>query len=178
MFGRLFKRSRKDEVEVYRPKERMIYAYFDGEKEVKADPLALFKKVAAVGPELSVSLKVSRSLSKDAAKASDEADASIRQLFGVKPFGEGGLTEVECLQLLDHFMAYCDDLKKKGSPSPTSSTPTGASPSTSDGAPTTQTSSPSGSTNGAPSTGAPTPSPTGAGSASGSSTPAWSSGGP
>ena len=99
----------------YSVNERLIYQYFDGTKVVRADPLILFKKVMNVGLELSVDMKVANSPMKSAGESYTKAVGKIRSLFAIKPFEEGGLTEVESFGLLNHFLDYCEQVKKNSS---------------------------------------------------------------
>lgn len=118
-------RSRDD---VFNPTERKIYSYFDGEKTVKADPMALYKKIAGIGPELSIDIKVAQSRSKDNVKAHTQAMEKVRGIFNIKPFEEGGLTEAELQALLDHFLTYCEGVKKNSKMFTTSLPSSEASP--------------------------------------------------
>lgn len=152
-----FRRSGPD---LYRPRERLIYRYFDGRRTVAADPQVLYKRLMAVGPELSIDITVAQSPSQDAAKASDAAVAKIRGIFGLKPLEEGGLTEIEAGNLLDHFVAYCEAVKKNSRTPATSapSSPAPSPPASAAGGPATASSSGSGSTASGASTGPPEPS--------------------
>lgn len=152
--------------DVYHPRERLIYYYWNGAKHVAADPIALYKRMMAQGPELSIDIKVANSASKDAGKAHDALVGRIRTIFDLKPLTDGGLSELESAQLLDHFLVYCERLKKNSSPSPTSSTTTADSPTSSPTVPPTSNSSVSGSTANGPSTDGPGPSPMASGSPS------------
>lgn len=138
---------REDAFDLYRPKDRLIYSYFDGQRVVKADPMVLHKRLMEVGPDLSVEMKVAASESKDAATYHGKLIERIRKIFDVKTLTEGGLGEVETTELLDHFLTYCGRIKKKDSPPPTSpgatSPPSASSPVAN---PATPSSSPSGST--------------------------------
>jgi hypothetical protein len=151
--------ARDDQYEVYRPKERLIYSYFDGKNIVHADPISTYKRLMAVGPELSVRIKLANSPSNAAGQAHEELLRDIRKVFGVKALDEGGLTEIETVDLLDHFLIYCARVKKKQNPWPMPSTPTAASPTTSAAGPATANSSGSGSVENASPTGVPPPSP-------------------
>lgn len=102
-------RSKDD---VFKLSERKIYSYFNGKEMIKADPLALYKKVAEVGPSLSIDIKVAKSPSKDATKAHNSLIQQIREIFDVPSFKDGGLTEAELQALLDHFLTYCEGVKK------------------------------------------------------------------
>lgn len=157
MFGWLFGRRQH----VFHPKERLIYRYWDGARMVAQDPLVLYRRFATVQPQLVIDRKVATSLSKDANKAWPKMIAHIHGIFGVKSMEEGGLTEAEAVQLLDDFLTFCETIKKKESPIPTSPTTTlPPTPLSSDEGPPTPSGSDSGSVANEPSTDAPTPSPT------------------
>jgi len=155
---RLFSR---DAAEVYSVRERMIYTYWDGQRWVKADPMVLHKNIMKVGPELDVAMKVAASPLKEAPFEHDRYMKFVRDAFGVKSFSEGGLTDLEVADLLDHFFAFCSGVKKNSNPTPTSAATTSPSTaSTAGGGPPTPSTSASGSTASGSSTGGPSPSPT------------------
>ncbi len=127
----------RDNPSVYKPRELLIYEYFTGEKMVKADPMVVWKKIMAVGPELDIDIKLSKSAHTDAPKGHESVIKKIRSIFDLKPFEEGGLPETETAELLDHFMIFCASVQKKtnGSPTPaeatsvsTASSPTASPP--------------------------------------------------
>ncbi len=132
-FTSLLKKSPKvesnyDEDSVYKPKERRIYQYWDGSTMVLADPLVLYRRVMDKGLEISIDLKVSRSASKDAGTAYANMIKKMRDIFQVKDVVEGGLTEAEVMGLFNHFLEYCENVKKNSGlfqtsapPSPTTS---------------------------------------------------------
>lgn len=156
------------------PEERRIYRYFtgttpDGRKVfVQADPMDIWKKLSQVGTELDANIRVARSPSKFAPECYEKMIAQLRQVFGVKPLAEGGLTEPETIALFNHYMTFSGFVKKNTPTTPTSadaaSTDTG---STSGGDSPTKNTSDSGSTESAPSPGPPPPSAPGSGSPSG-----------
>lgn len=146
----------EERFDLYKPHERLIYSYWDGSKTVHADPMILWRKVMAIGPELSVDIKVANSPMKDAANAHQKMLQKIRDLFGVKPFEEGGLTETESIALFDHFMVYCNVQKKTGREPPTSpgeTSPSTPSPPPPSGGGSSSASPPTGSSSGSGSTG-------------------------
>jgi hypothetical protein len=161
----------RERYDLYTPGQRLIYSFHDGSKVVRADPLELYRKLMAVGPELNVDMKVSVSPSKDAPRAHENVVKKVREVFGVKPLEEGGLTELEAIQLLDHFLTFCGFVKKNSSQPPTSSTATEEPSPSSPGSPPTSPSSGSGCAAAGPSSAGPTPSPSGPGSPSASLTP-------
>ena len=119
LFGGLF--SKRDDYSVYSPKERIIYEYFDGEKTIKADPIVLYKRVMEKRADILIDTKVANSASKDASKAHNNLMDNLRWVFSVKKIEDSGLTDPEVGNLFDHFMIYCDRVKKNSSPSPISS---------------------------------------------------------
>ncbi len=142
-----FVQSSTEPFDIYHPKERTIFHYWNGEKVIDADPLPLYKKMMEVGPELKVDLQVSNSQLKDAPIAHDKAIGKIRKIFTLKSFDEGGLTEVETIALLEHFLIFCEYKKKGGNQPPTSQTETSPpTPPSSDGSQAMENTSPSGST--------------------------------
>jgi hypothetical protein len=171
-------RKSEEDYSVFRPASRQIFTYFDGTAYRKADPMELYARMAAVGPELTIDMKVAQSPLKEAPKAYQRFLAGVRGIFEVEPLalaGDGrqkGLTQIETAALLDQFLIYCESLKKSSPPTPTaaattsSPTPAAAGPSA-EAAPATASSSPSGSSDGGSSTGTPGPSPSGPTSPSG-----------
>lgn len=147
--------------DLFEPRDRMIYKYFDGQQLNRVDPIVLWMKVEEALPEISISIKISNSPSKGAAKAHKDLIHKIQEVFGLKPFDQGGLTEAECVGLLNHFMDYTNAIKKKANRTATS--PGETSPSTassSEGSQPTPNSSDSSSTASVPPTSVPSPSPT------------------
>lgn len=116
-----FKKNESDTVGIFRLRDRKIYTYFDGQKDVQADPMILYKGLMANGPELAAELKLALSAmaGKAATEAHDSAIAQIRQVFNIKPLAESGLTEGETLDLMSSFWEYMETLKKNTSPSAT-----------------------------------------------------------
>ena len=113
MFGWFRRTKAKDPVCIYDLRDRLIYEYFDGQKIVKADPMYLYRKIMSVGAALSIDMKVATSQSKDAQQGHESALLKLREIFQVKSFVDGGLTEVETIDLLNHFMNFTEDIKKK-----------------------------------------------------------------
>lgn len=124
MFGWLKRIFSKEDLGFYKPKERLIYKYFDGSKNMTADPMLLYRRLMEKSPDLSIDIQVSNSVSKDRNKARDSMLEKIRWIFSLRKFEEEGLTEAECELLLEHFVNWCDDLKKKYNPSLISHTET------------------------------------------------------
>lgn len=109
---------------------RDIYRYFNGHRWVYGDPMA-----------------IARAINTDPVFTFDKhwpgvvkgnyidigiAAAATRRAFNVQPLDENGkgLNEAECVNLLDLFCQYCDDLKKNINPQPILQPPTEAASST------------------------------------------------
>jgi hypothetical protein len=118
-----------DRVDVYLPRERLIYQFFDGQVLRAVDPMELYKKVS---PKLGIIAADSKAVkipqSKFAKDAHDRLIALIRELFDIKPLSQGGLTELETLAVFDHWWDFTCTVKKNSSPSQTGAEAT--SPST------------------------------------------------
>lgn len=113
----MFGWSKKNpEPEVFRPKERWIYAFWDGQQDRKVDPLPLYKAVVSKGPSLSIDMRVADSPSKDNVKAHTALINQLREIFSVKPFEDGGLTERETEDLFYNFWDFCAERKNECSP--------------------------------------------------------------
>ena len=109
-----------DRVDVFLPKERLIYQFFDGQVLRAVDPMEMYKKVS---PKLGIIAADSKALkvpeSKFAKDAHTRLIALIRELFEIKPLNQGGLTELETLAVFDHWWDFTCTVKKNSSPSPT-----------------------------------------------------------
>lgn len=164
--------SRKESVvtpptlDVWKPSERLIFTYFRGKdlNEVAADPMPIYRKVKDIQQEVNADLILARSKMKGNLEGYKLAAKRIRGAFNLIPFEEGGLTELECIDLYNAFWAFVGTEKKNtpnstttseatSTPTPTSSN--GDSPATS----STPSGSAGGSTEGVDSTPQPLPSP-------------------
>lgn len=153
-----------DTLDLWEPQQREIYHYFDGQKVRNADPMPLFRRMKDVSTDLEIEFKVARSGMKGADEHYQKAVQRIRGIFDVKPLEEGGLTEIECVELFTHFWNYSGGVKKNlpppSTPSPGTSddTPPSTGPAPVPASPTPP-SSDSGSTAAAATTGPPAASP-------------------
>lgn len=113
--------------EMYRPRERLIYRYNDGVKDRRADPMVIQRELAKC-EALDLEIKCLGLQTPEAALRSLEAVGNVtgyvRTAFSLPLFEDGGLSEAECIELLNDFCLFVADLKKKASSSPTCSTPT------------------------------------------------------
>ncbi len=150
--------------DLWKPKERLIFKYWDGEKERLVDPMPLWRKVKDVMQEVEADLVLARSPMKGSLRGFELASKRLRKAFDLKPHEEGGLTELECVELYQWFTAWVG-VEKKNTPSPSTtssetSAPTPDSSGSANGAtPPTANGSAGGSTDADSSTPTPSPSP-------------------
>ncbi len=158
-----FTRNQEERYDVYKPSERNVYTYQTGytpDTVVKADPVTLWKKVMDKGAEIDTDWKAaSIPQSKFSKPARENLLKNVREVFGLKTFEEGGLSEWDAMDLLIHFMTYCGMLKKNVSTSQTSSNSGEVSTSSSPESPPTPSSSAYGSVETVPPTEPQPPSP-------------------
>jgi hypothetical protein len=109
----LFKRKEaQQQPDYYYPTDRHIFSYFNGEKEVKVDPIVLYRKMI---PHKKVIFAENPSpfdsLLSDDPKGYIDAISKIREVFDLKSFEEGGVTEVKCFEVLNSFIDYCHNVQ-------------------------------------------------------------------
>lgn len=138
--------SSSHSLDMYKPNERNIYKYHNGQSWIRADPMVLYKRIMEKAPEIQVEMSVSNSISKDAIKAHSDLINRLRGIFDIKTLEAGGLTESEVIQLFDHFMEYVDTIKKNSRKLATPQEESKASKTSSVEGPPTPSSSESGST--------------------------------
>lgn len=113
----------------YTPRERAIYRYFNGVREVAVDPLRVQRELAAV-PDLDLETDAKlaglATPNPESAKSFDRLVEAVRKVFQVQPLSEDGigLTDAECVELLASFALYIADVKKKAQACLTSAPPT------------------------------------------------------
>jgi hypothetical protein len=111
---------------VFRPKERLIYRYHDGQRDRLGDPLEIVRRLTGRdGFSLDIDGKLAFGETPEAPKALERLVEAVRDVFGVKRLEDGGMTESECLGLLLHFMEYVAEVQRDLAPLPTSPVPTG-----------------------------------------------------
>ena len=106
-----------------RDKQRFIFRYWNGSKTVFGDPLELHRNLQAHPDytEDSFSLITREELRNDII---GELAAVVREVFSIPKLIDGGLTELECVQLLAEFIEYAGVQKKSGEQTPTLPTAT------------------------------------------------------
>lgn len=102
----------------YAPEERLIFTFFNGVKEVQADPLRLWRRVMAQAETLRISAKLANSASKDADQGAVTLAKTCREIFAIPEESTeidatGTLTDDQVCAVFDRFMTYIHDVKKK-----------------------------------------------------------------
>lgn len=152
----------------YKPRERLIYRYFNGSEVVAADPFPLqMGLLEKEGLDQDLKIMSSQSIPLTGENGTlgtvVEIVNHVRKVFQVEPYKnangkESGLTDKECLELLGHFFGWLMTQKKSMPDSPTS-WPTMASAPSVDAASATPNTSASSATVPEPSAAAEPPSP-------------------
>lgn len=97
---------------------REIFAYFDGEKKRRADPMVLLRGVIT-HKEFNLERHLPEIAEGDL-NATDICVRMMREIFDLEEFDDGvGLTERETVDLFWNFVGYLDSLKKSTSEMPT-----------------------------------------------------------
>jgi hypothetical protein len=164
MFGWLTNWLRRDGI--YRPAERRIFRYWNGERWVDGDPMVIHRRIMDVVGDFTAYCIAASSPMKDAESATCRACEMIRVFFDLKPLigndAAGTLTNEDCVDLFVTYRAWQARLKKnlRNTPIPARaiSASTASSPAA---APVTPSSSASGSTAAASATAKPERSRTG-----------------
>jgi len=110
-----------------RQSRRLIFKFWDGARERRADPMEVFRAIET-DPKYRIGVT---DILVDAGdhESIDTSLAMIRRVFGVAQWTESspGLTEQETLELMANFCLYIAALKKNTPTTPTSSSATEAS---------------------------------------------------
>ncbi len=105
---------------------RNVFRFWDGRRYRSIDPFVaarvLFSHPKFDWDETIVLLTMPRV--KPQLETAGVIVSAVREAFGVASFDEGGLTELESIELLYDFRDYIGDVKKNGSLFPTSQPPT------------------------------------------------------
>lgn len=103
---------------LFSPGEVLIYRHAtiytdEGIKFVLKDPVDLWRRLTSHGNEISNAVKVAYSPSKFANDARVRLYSRIREVFEIPLPSEGGLSETHLGELMSHFLAYAETVKKK-----------------------------------------------------------------
>lgn len=110
----------------YRNRNRAIFRYWDGQRWRAADPIEIYRGIKQ-HPEFNIDRhpQLHDAGDDDATRICLQA---TRDVFGVKPFAEGGLTETETIEVLGTYFDWIQRVKKNGSGPPILPEPTVSPP--------------------------------------------------
>lgn len=112
MFGWLFPSSDPTFIP---EKQRNIYRYFNGVKVVASDPMEIYRAIMDVAGDLEGDIQVAFSAFKlkGAAEAHNNMIAKLHSIFKINHLKDGGLTDMECVDLLNHFLDFCNKIRNQ-----------------------------------------------------------------
>jgi hypothetical protein len=90
--------------------DRNVFPFFDGKVTRKVDPLMILDRITTSGFDMQEDMQ---------AVLNDDEDATrkfmkmVRQVFNVRQYEDGGLTNLECSDMFDEFVTFIYELKKK-----------------------------------------------------------------
>lgn len=158
-----FNKKEEDKFDLYKPSERGVYSYYKGytpDTLVRMDPMVLWVRLQNKSAEISQDWGAAHvTQSKFSEKARASLMNNIREIFELKPWGEGGLSDWDARDLLIHFWVFSGMIKKNSNQSQMSSNSTEDSTSSGNENPPTSPSSDSGSVKNDPPTEMPPPLP-------------------
>lgn len=114
----------------YHARGRVLFQFHDGERTRRVDPLEVARRLFA-DPEFDWDETPRMLMTGHAAMQLETfriIGNAVRRAFEVPSVEGGGLSEIECLELLTRFRGYLGDVKKNGSLFPISPEPTGSPP--------------------------------------------------
>jgi hypothetical protein len=105
-----FRRTR----EAFSDKQRQIFRYWDGAKVLRADPAVILQEMSAhPTTNFDTEPRIMRQQDTFGQEAYDSVLVGIRDVFKLKPISEdGGLTEIETLDVWIKFQEFITGLKK------------------------------------------------------------------
>lgn len=97
----------------------MLFRFWNGTKFVSADPFVLLRKLVNTDKcDIDEDLKKLKIPDpKIVTNTISNIAEGVREIFEVPAFENGGLTELECVQLVMEFMGFTERVKKNGASS-------------------------------------------------------------
>lgn len=104
-------------------RQRFVFSYWNGHRTVKADPMVIWRLLQQCDDFREEDFKL---LSIEATRNDTVAKIAgvVRSVFSIPSLEDGGLTELECLGVMNSFIAYSGFQKKSGGQMQTSLSPT------------------------------------------------------
>lgn len=102
-------------------RHRLLFRFWNGSRFVSEDPFILFRRLLNTDkfdPDADMKLLEIKTDPKLVVRKMENIAEGVREIFGVQPLDRGGLTELECIQLLIQFSGWMDAVKKNGATTP------------------------------------------------------------
>lgn len=102
-------------------RHRLLFRYWNGSRFICEDPFVLFRKLLNTQDfDLSSDLKAVQLIPdpKIIVRKIEHIARGVREIFQIPDLSAGGLSELECVQLLLEFLRWSEALKKNGVTSP------------------------------------------------------------
>lgn len=100
-------------------RHRLLFRFWNGSRFVSSDPFILFRKLINTD-KFDVENDLNKLRIPDPKIVAEKIGfiaEGIREIFDLPPYEKGGLTELECVQLLMEFSTFLDRVKKNGASS-------------------------------------------------------------
>lgn len=95
--------------DTYHPGKRLIFTYWDGEKEIKADPQALYKKFLLIGKDLYADMKAYKEANiQEGIPIHDSIVKRLRDTFNLRAYEQNGLLDGEVVELFEQYIDFCE----------------------------------------------------------------------
>lgn len=97
-------------------RHRLLFRYWNGSRYVSADPFVILRsllKTDKFDPDADLK-KLEIPDAKIIAEKIGFIAEGVREIFDLPAFEKGGLSELECVQLLLEFSGFLEDVKKNG----------------------------------------------------------------
>lgn len=106
-------------------RHRLLFRFWNGSRFVSEDPFVLFRRLLntqAFDPDVDLKLLEIKTDPKLVVRKMEHIAEGVREIFEIPAFDAGGLTELECIQLLLQFSGWMETVKKNGVTNQTLST--------------------------------------------------------
>ena len=97
-------------------RHRLLFRFWNGSRFVSSDPFILLRKLLNTD-KFDAEMDLKKLEIPDPKIVSEKIGfiaEGVREIFDLPPYEKGGLTELECVQLLMEFSEFLDRIKKNG----------------------------------------------------------------
>jgi len=97
-------------------RHRLLFRFWNGSRFVSSDPFILLRKLLNTD-KFDAEMDLKKLEIPDAKIVTEKIGfiaEGVREIFSLPPYEKGGLTELECVQLLMEFSEFLERIKKNG----------------------------------------------------------------